>query len=114
MIESLPSLTPPFANDDTHDAGAFTTLRVLLAVGFLASIATTYPLWLTERPFPLIPVDPGIPLFPFPLDLGALLLLVTLLAVSIFIPSGMVAVSIVRAHGEPCRESVVDGPPETA
>jgi hypothetical protein len=95
MIESLPSLTPPVANDDTHDAGAFTALRVLLAVGFLASIAITYPLWLTERPFPLIPVDPGIPIFPFPLDLGALLLLVTLLAVSIFIPSGMVAVSII-------------------
>jgi hypothetical protein len=95
MIESLPSLTPPVANDDTHDAGAFAALRVLIAVGFLASIAMTYPLWLTDRPFPLIPADPRIPTLPPPLDIGALLLLVTLLAVTVFVPSGMVAAGVI-------------------
>ena len=95
MIESLPSLIPPVANDDTHDAGAFAALRVLIAVGFLASIAMTYPLWLTERAFPLIPVDPHLAALPSPIDLGSLLLLVVLLATTIFIPSGLLAVSVI-------------------
>lgn len=95
MIESLPSLTPPVANDDTHDAGAFAALRVLIAVGFLASIAMTYPLWLTERAFPLIPVDPHLAAIPSPIDLGPLVLLVALLVTTIFIPSGLLAVSVI-------------------
>jgi hypothetical protein len=95
MIKSLPSLTPPVANDDTHDAGAFAALRVLLALGFLASIVMTFPLWLTERAFPLIPFDAGIPTLPPPFDLGALFILLTLLTVTIFVPSGIVAVSII-------------------
>ncbi len=95
MIAPLPSLTPQVANNDTHDAGAFTALRVIIGLGFLASIAITYPLWLTERPFPLIPVDPRIPALPPPFDIGALLLLGALLATSLVLPSGMIAVGIV-------------------
>jgi hypothetical protein len=95
MIAALPTLTPQVANDDTHDAGAFAALRVLVAMGFLTSIALTYPLWLSDRAFPLIPVDPHIPPFPTPLDLCALVALVALLATTIFIPSGMVAVGVI-------------------
>lgn len=95
MIASLPSLTPQVANNDTHDAGAFAALRIVIALGFLASLAITYPLWLTERAFPLIPLDPRIPAFPFPFDIGALLALGALLVASIVVPSGMIAVGIV-------------------
>jgi hypothetical protein len=95
MIASLPSLTPQVANDDTQDAGAFAALRILVAVGFLASIAMTYPLWLSERAFPLIPVEPHIPALPSPFDIGTLLLLVLLLATTVVLPSGIAAIGII-------------------
>jgi hypothetical protein len=99
MIVSLPSLAPHVANDDAHDAGAFAALRVLISLGFLASIAMTYPLWLTDRAFPLLPVDPHLPSTPFPFDRAALLLLVALLMTAMVTPSGIVAVGIVGAVG---------------
>jgi hypothetical protein len=95
MVASLSTLAPKVANDDTRDAGAFAALRVAIAVGFLASIALTYPLWLGERAFPLVAVDPRVPSLPPPFDVGVLLLLGTLLATTIVVPSGIVAVGII-------------------
>jgi hypothetical protein len=99
MIASLPSLLPKVANSDSHDAGEFTALRGILAVGFLASIAMTYPLWLTDRAFPLIPVDPRIPALSFPFDLCALVGLVALLLTTIIVPSGIVATGAIALVG---------------
>lgn len=95
MIASLPTLAPKVANDDAQDAGAFKALRIVVSIGFLASLAMTYPLWLNERAFPLIPIDPRLPSLPVPYDRGMLFLLVAFLTTTILVPSGMVALGIV-------------------
>ena len=97
MLSALYPITSQVANDDSRSDGALILLRVLLGCTLLAAIFLSWPMWLSTREFPLVPLSAAIPQFLSPFDLAFISLLVAGIVVTIIRPSSIAAFGIVGA-----------------
>lgn len=95
MLTPFEPLTAQVANTDSPSPRSIVTLRVILGLSFAAAILISWPMWISSRQFPLVPIFSFIPLLPSPLDLGPPLLLLGCIGISLVRPSRVAAVGII-------------------
>jgi hypothetical protein len=95
MLTPFEPLTPHVANTDSPTRKPLIVLRILLGLSFAATILISWPMWLSSREFPLVPLLSFIPPLPGSFDLVPPVLLLVAITATLFIPSPIAAVSVI-------------------